>query len=118
VILDYRGATASPIVAVSAMTKNDNGGGGNVTTPSFAGVSWPTSTKVAKLMLSSWQASSSTVTWPSGYTLQATANDGFDYATVGANLAPQTTSSVASQTVKLSVAEDIVPTLQLAIAVN
>jgi Glycosyl hydrolases family 39 len=118
VILDYRGATANPIVAVSAMTKNDNGGVGNVTTPSFAGVSWPTSTKVAKLILSSWQASSSTVTWPSGYTLQATANDGFDYATVGANLAPQTTSSVASQTVKLSVAEDIVPTLQLAIAVN
>jgi hypothetical protein len=118
VILDYRGATSNPVVAVSSMTKNDNNGVGNVTTPSFAGVSWPTSTKVVDLMLTSWQASSSTVTWPSGYTLQATANDGFDYATVGASLAPQTTSSLASQTVNLSVKEDIVPTLQLAIAVN
>jgi Glycosyl hydrolases family 39 len=118
VILDYRGATANPIVAVSSMTTNDNGGVGKVTTPAWSGVSWPTSTKVVSLMLASWQASASTVTWPTGYALNATSNDGFDYVTVGANLTSQMTTSLGSRTAKLSAAEDVVPALQLAVAVN
>jgi hypothetical protein len=69
-------------------------------------------------MLGSWQATTSTVTWPTGYALHATSNDGFDYVAVGANLASQVTTSLGSRTAKLSAAEDIVPTLQLAVAVN
>lgn len=118
VILNYRGATTTPIVAVSSITKNDNSGVGNVTTPAWAGVSWPTSTKVVSLLLTSWQASSSAVTWPAGYTLHGTANDGFDYVTVGGNLTSQTTTNLGSRSATLSVAEDIAPTLQLAIGVN
>jgi hypothetical protein len=118
VVLDYRGTAASPIAAVGSLATNDNGGVGNVTKPTFNGASWSASTKVVNLLLMSWQPSATSVGWPSGFSQQATANDGFGFVAVGANLAPQSTTSLASRTAALSVAEDIVPTLQLAVAVG
>jgi Abnormal spindle-like microcephaly-assoc'd, ASPM-SPD-2-Hydin len=118
-VLDYRGLSASsPIVAVSTMATNSNGGAGNVTTPIFKSVSWSGSTSVVSLLLMSWQPNPATVTWPAGFGLQATANDGFDSVAAGANLTPQTTTSLATQTATLSKASDIIPTLQVALRVG
>ena len=118
VVLDYRGASGSPIQAVSALATNDNGGNGKVTSAQFNGVSWSGLATVVSLLLMSWQPTNATVTWPAGYTLQATANDGFGFVTVGANLTSQTVSSLSAQTSTLSASQAVVPTLQLAILVG
>ena len=118
VILDYRGASATPIQAVSAMTTNDNFGDGRVTSAQFAGASWSGSANVVSLLLMSWQPANATVTWPTGYSLQATANDGYGFVTVGANLTTQSVSSLPAQVATLSASQAVVPTLQLAIRVG
>lgn len=118
VVLDYRGASVTPIQAVSALVTNDNNSNGNVTSAQFNGVSWSTSANVVSLLLMSWQSANATVTWPTGYSLQATANDTYSYVTVGANLTPQTVGNLSAQTTTLSVSEAVVPTLQIAILVG
>ena len=52
-----------------------------------------------------------------GYSLQATANDGYGFVTVGANLTTQSVSSLPAQVATLSASQAVVPTLQLAIRV-
>ena len=118
VVLDYRGASATPIQAVSALTTNDNFGNGRVTSAQFAGASWSGSANVVSLLLMSWQPANATVTWPTGYSLQATANDGYGFVTVGANLTTQSVSSLPAQVATLSASQAVVPTLQLAIRVG
>ena len=118
VILDYRGAAASPILAVSSLTTNDNGGNGNVTSVQFGGVSWSGSDSVASLLLMSWQPASTAVTWPTGYTAEATATDGYGYVAVGADLASQETGSLSAQSVHLSTSQAVVPALQIAVLVG
>ena len=103
---------------MSALTTNDNGGDGVVTSATFAGASWSGSATVASLLLMSWQPIDTTLTWPSGYSAQATANDTYGFVMVGANLTPQTVSSLAAQTVKLSASEAVVPTLQVAVLLS
>jgi Abnormal spindle-like microcephaly-assoc'd, ASPM-SPD-2-Hydin len=115
VALAYRGASATPIEAVSALATNDNNSNGNVTSAQFNRVSWSASASVVNLLLMSWQPVNATVTWPTGYALQATANDSYSYVTVGANLTSQTVSSLSAQTATLSGSEAVVPTLQIAI---
>jgi hypothetical protein len=100
------------------MATNDNGGVGNVTKPTFNSVSWTGSTSVVSLLLMSWQPNPATVTWPAGFGLQATANDGFDSVASGANLTPQTATSLAAQTATMSKASDVIPTLQIALRVG
>ena len=117
VVLDYRGAAAPPIQGVSALATNDNGGNGNVTSAQFNGVSWSGSAPVVSLLLMSWQPINATVNWPADYTLQATANDGYGFVTVGANLTLQTVTSLSVQTATLSASQAVVPTLQIAIFV-
>jgi hypothetical protein len=118
VLLDYRGAVATPMQAVSTLATNDNGGIGGVKSATVNGVSWTGSATVADLVLMSWQPNNTTVGLPAGYTMQATANDGFGFVMAGANLTPQTVSSLSAQTATLSAAEDVVPTLQIAIRIS
>jgi hypothetical protein len=66
----------------------------------------------------SWQPTTTTVTWPSGYTAQASANDGYGFVAVGANLTNQTASSLGAQAATFSVTEAVVPTLQIAVLVG
>ncbi len=118
IVFDYRGATSAPIAAVSTLSTNDNNTNGNVTSATVNGVSWTGSASVVSLILTSWQPTNATETWPTGYTLQATANDGYGYVAVGANLTSQNVSSLGAQTVKLSAGQSVVPTLQIAIFVG
>ena len=118
IVLAYRGASASPILAVSAMATNDNGGDGHVTSAQFNGVSWSGASNVVSLLLMSWQPANATVSWPAGYSTQATATDGYGYVAAGANLTAQTLSSLGAQTVTLSASQAVLPTLQLAIQVG
>jgi hypothetical protein len=118
VVLVYRGAAASPILAVSTLATNDNGGNGKVISAQFNGVSWSGSTSVVSLFLMSWQPANAAVTWPTGCVLQATATDTYGYVAVGANLTPQTVSALNAQTVTLSTSQAVIPTLQVAIAVG
>jgi len=115
IVLDYRGASASPILAVSALATNDNGGDGHVTSAQFNGASWSGSSSVVSLLLMSWQPANATVAWPTGYSTQATANDGYGFIMAGANLTAQSLSSLSAQTVTLSAAQATVPTLQIAV---
>ena len=100
------------------MRTNDNFGDGRVTSAQFAGDSWSGSANVVSLLLMSWQPANATVTWPTGYSLQATANDGYGFVTVGANLTTQSVSSLPAQVATLSASQAVVPTLQLAIRVG
>ncbi|MGO8948434.1 MAG: hypothetical protein ACLQUY_12400, partial [Ktedonobacterales bacterium] len=118
VILDYRGASASPILAVSALTTNDNGGDGGVTSVQFAGVSWSGSDSVASLLLMSWQPTSTAITWPAGYAAQATATDGYGYVAIGADLASQQATSLSTESDTLSASQAVVPALQIAVLVG
>ena len=118
IVLDYRGASASPIRAVSTLATNDNGGNGFVTSLQFNAVSWTGSANVVSLLLMSWQPANATVTWPTGYAAQATATDGYAFVAAGANLTTQTVSSLGSQTATLSVSQAVVPTLQIAVLVG
>lgn len=118
IVLAYRGASATPIQAVSTLAANDNGGNGKVTSAQFNSVAWSTSASVVSLLLMSWQPVSTTLALPTSYTLQATANDSYSYVTAGANLTAQTVSSLSTQTATLSVSEAVVPTLQIAILVG
>jgi hypothetical protein len=118
VILDYRGAAASPILAVSTLTTNDNGQTGNVTSVQFGAVSWSGSDSVASLLLMSWQPASATVTWPAGYAAEATATDGYGYVAVGADLSSQQTSSLSAESARLSTSQAVVPALQIAVLVG
>jgi hypothetical protein len=115
IVLDYRGASASPILAVSALATNDNGGDGHVTSAQFNGASWSGASSVVSLLLMSWQPANATVAWPTGYSTQATANDGYGFIMAGANLTAQSLSSLSAQTVTLSAAQATVPTLQIAV---
>jgi hypothetical protein len=116
VLIDLRGQTATPIQAVSARVENNNNWNGNITSAAVNGVTWTGSTKVASLILMSWQASNATAGWPAGFSLLSSANDGYSWVAVGANLTTQTVSSLAAQTVSLSTPQVAVPTLQVAIA--
>jgi hypothetical protein len=118
VVLDYRGPSASPILAVSTLTTNDNGGVGNVTSATFNGASWTGSHSVVSLLLMSWQPSNATIGWPAGYSTQATSTDTYGYVAVGANLTPASVSSLSGGKVTLSVAQAVVPTLQIAVLVG
>jgi hypothetical protein len=118
VVVAYRGASATPIQAVSTLAANDNGGNGNVTSATGNGVSWSGSATVVSLLLMSWQPTNASVTWPAGTTLQATANDGYGFVAVGANLSPQTGTSLSAQTILLSASQAVVPTLQIALLVS
>jgi Abnormal spindle-like microcephaly-assoc'd, ASPM-SPD-2-Hydin len=118
IVLAYRGASGSPILAVSALATNDNGGNGNVTGPQINGVSWAGSASVVSLLLMSWQPNSTNITWPTGYTTQASATDGYGYVAAGANLAPQSVNSLGAQTATLGTSQAIVPTLQIAVLVG
>jgi hypothetical protein len=117
VVLAYQGAGSSPITAVSALSTNDNNGDGT-NTATFGSASWNGPTNVISLLLMSWQTTSATVVWPRGYSLQATANDAYSFVAVGANLSPQSTSNLTAQAVTLSNAEDVIPTLQVAVLVH
>jgi hypothetical protein len=117
VVLAYRGAAASPIAGVSVLT-NNLGSGSGITTPSVAGVSLSSASAVVSLLLMSWQPTNTSVTWPTGYASQASANDGFGYVSVGAKLAAQTSSSLPALTVTLSPGEVVAPTLQVVILVH
>jgi hypothetical protein len=118
IVLDYRGTSASPILAVSTLAANDNGGNGVVTSAQFNGASWSGSASVVSLLLMSWQPTNATVSWPAGYAAQGTATDGYAYAAVGADLSSQSASSLNSQTATLSISQAVVPTLQIAVAVG
>lgn len=118
VILAYRGAATAPIKAVSALATNDNDGQGEVTSAQFNGASWSGSANVVSLLFTSWQPTSTTVNWPASYALQATANDGYGYVAIGANLTPQTVTSLSAQAATLSASQAIMPTLQIAILVG
>jgi hypothetical protein len=118
VVLAYRGMSVTPIQAVSALATNDNDGNGNVTSAPVNGVSWSGSATVVNLLLMSWQPTTATVTWPAGVTLQATANDGYGFVAVGANLVPKTVAGLGAQNVTLSAAQAVVPTLQIALLVS
>ncbi len=118
IVLAYRGASASPILAVSALATNDNGGHGHVTSAQFNGVSWSGATSVVSLLLVSWQPARERIIWPTGFVAQATATDGYSYVAAGANLAVQAGSSLSAQTATLPVAQATVPTLQIAIQVG
>jgi hypothetical protein len=117
-VLAYRGMSVTPIQAVSALATNDNDGNGNVTSAPVNGVSWSGSATVVNLLLMSWQPTTATVTWPAGVTLQATANDGYGFVAVGANLVPKTVAGLGAQNVTLSAAQAVVPTLQIALLVS
>lgn len=117
-VLDYRGASATPVQAVSAMTTNDNGGNGGVTSAQVAGASWSGPTSVVSLALMSWQPASATITWPSGYSLQGMATDTYGFVAVGANLTAQSVSSLPSLTATFSTSQAVIPTLQVAIRVG
>jgi hypothetical protein len=97
---------------------NDNNGNGNVTKAQVGGVSWAGRSNVVSLVLMSWQPVAPTVTWPAGYAGQASANDGYSFVSVAAGLAPQLSTSLPGQTVTLSAAEAVIPTLQVAVAVG
>ena len=118
VVLAYRGAAATPIQAVSALAVNDNGATGDVTSALVNGVSWSGSANVVSLVLMSWQPNSAALTWPSGYTLQATATDSYSSVAVGANVTSQTATSLGPRIVTLSTPQAVVPTLQLAVLVG
>lgn len=118
IILAYRGASSSPIKVVSTLATNDNGGSGFVTSAQFNSVSWSGSTSVVSLLLMSWQPTAATVTWPTGYTLQATATDGYGYVAAGANLTAQSAASLSAQTATVSTSQAVVPTLQIALIVG
>ena len=109
VMLDYRGASASLILAVSTLTTNDNGGNGSVKSVHSAGVSWSGSDSVASLLLMSWQPTSTAITWPAGYGAQATATDGYGYVAVGADLASQQAGSLSTESVTLSASQAVAP---------
>ena len=117
IVLDYRGASASPILAVSALATNDNGGNGHVTSAQLNSVSWSGTSSVVSLLLMSWQPANATVAWPAGFSTQATANDGYGFVMAGANLTTQSLSSLSAQTATLSASQAVVPTLQIAIVV-
>jgi hypothetical protein len=118
IVFDYRGAAASPILAVSTLATNDNGGNGNVTTATFNSVSWSGSANVVSLLLMSWQPVSATITWPTGYAAQATATDGYGFVAAGANLTTQSVSSLSAQTATFSASQAVIPTLQIALLVG
>jgi hypothetical protein len=118
IILDYRGASASPILAVSTLATNDNGGNGRVTSAQFNSVTWSGPSNVVSMLLMSWQPANATVTWPTGYAIQATANDGYGFVAAGANLTTQQVSNLSGQTVTLSASQATVPTLQIAVLVG
>jgi hypothetical protein len=85
VVLDYRGTAAAAIAGAGALTINDNNANGT-NVASVGGVSWSGAAPVISLVLMSWQTTTATITWPAGYALQASANDGYGYVAVGANL--------------------------------
>lgn len=114
VLLDLRGVTA--IKSVSALTANDNFGGGNVTSAAVQGTSWAGTANVASLILAGWQPGPATLAWPGGFTQLAEADDGYGFVTVGGRLTAQPASSLPSQTVGFSAPQTLIPTLQLAIA--
>jgi N,N-dimethylformamidase beta subunit-like protein/centrosomal CEP192-like protein/ASPM-SPD-2-Hydin domain-containing protein/HYDIN/CFA65/VesB family protein len=118
IMLDYRGASATPIRAVSTLATNDNGGVGFVTSAQFNAVSWTGSANVVSLLLVSWNPANTSVTWPTGYAAQATANDGYSFVAAGANLTTQSVSSLSSQTATFSVSEAVIQTLQVALLVG
>jgi hypothetical protein len=118
VVLDYRGASASPILAVSTLAVNDNGGVGDVTSATFNSVTWTGTDSVVSLLLMSWQPVNAVVSWPAGYSAQATANDGYSFVAVGANLTPVSVSSLSAEKVTLSVSQAVVPALQIAVLVG
>jgi hypothetical protein len=118
IVLAYRGTASNPIVAVSTMATNDNNGNGNVKTPTINGVSWSQASKVVDLLLTSWQPSTSTVSWPSGFTQQETATDGFGFVMAAANLNSAVTSNFSARTATFSTGEAVIPTLQIALLSN
>jgi hypothetical protein len=118
ILLDYRGAIATPIQAVSVLTTNDNGGNGGVTSATFSGVSMSGSASVAVLLLMSWQPVRTTVTLPGGYIVQATATDTYGFVMAGASLTPQTVSSLGALTATFSSSEAVVLTLQIAVRLS
>jgi hypothetical protein len=119
VVIDLRGASAAgPIQAVSALNANDAGGIGNVTAATYSAVSWTGSASVVDLLLTSWQPTTTAVTWPAGYSQLATANDGYGFVAVAGSLTTQTTSSLSSETATFSASQAVIPTLQLAIKVG
>jgi hypothetical protein len=118
VVLAYRGAAANPLQAVSSLANNDGGGTFSTTAASFNGVSWSGSANVASLLFMSWQPNSATVTWPSGYTAQAAANDGYSFLAIGGRLVSQSVTSLGGQTATVSATQALIPALQIAVLVG
>lgn len=119
VVIDLRGASgAAPIQGVSALNANDAGGIGNVTSAVCAAVTWSGSTNVVDLLLTSWQPTGATITWPAGFSQMATATDTYGFVAVAGNLTTQAGSNLAPQTATYSVSQAVIPTLQVAIKVG
>lgn len=114
-MLDYRGTSTSPIQAVSSLAINDNGGNGNEKSATFNNVAWSGTANVVDLLLISWQPNTAGVAWPTNYSLQATANDGYSFVAVGANLTTQSVSNFPALTATLSTVEAVIPSLQIAV---
>lgn len=119
VIIDFRGVAAvNPVQAVSLLATNDNSGNGNVTTAAYNSASWTGSATVVTVLLTSWQPTQASITWPAGFSQLATANDGYGFVAVAANLTSASTTGLSAQAAHFSVSQAVIPTIQIALNVG
>ena len=117
IVAVYRGASGSgPIAGVSSLKTNDNGGSFQVTSATVNGISLSNTTNVVPLILTSWQPSDATVSWPADFIAEASATDGYGHVAIGESLSSLNTSSVNAQTLNFSTAQSVMQTLQIAVS--